>query len=212
MPVITLLPLSSYPPSFALLCHTRVSHVNIAPPPAGIVSSFAPEGCWRGAGGQRCFSFPTSGFRFLPLFLLLGLLAKPHGAYPRASFRAPQWVVPVISTSTAASFWQVSQAPSRRSANKPHWCPDGQLSSAFPCRSFSVSSTHIPEDSSSVSIVHTLAHDLLLVRPGPRHLRELLHHPMGHTHTPSPSRSEFQPWWGWDSGELFQIFCLCFLY
>lgn len=148
-----------------------------------------------------CLSSCFWGFWPNPMGLILMQVSGP-----------PQWVVPVISASTAASFWQVSQAPGRRSANKPCWCPDGQLSSAFPCRSFSVSSTRIPEDSSSVSIVHTLAHGLLLVRPGPRHLSELLHHPMGHTYTPSPSRSESQPWWGWDSGELFQIFCLCFWY
>lgn len=89
------------------------------------------EGCWR-----TKMLLVSCFWIFLPLFLLLGLILMQVSG-------PPQWVVPVVSASTAASFWQGSQAPSRRNTNKPHWCPDGQLSSAFPCRSFSGSSTRI---------------------------------------------------------------------
>ena len=149
MPVITLLPLSSYPPSFALLCHTRVSHVNKA-------------------GWQRCFSFPASGFSCLSS-CFWGFCQPPWGlsscrfqghlsgwfqwfllALQPASGKSPRHPAGGVPASLTGAWWATFQCIS--------------LQKLF------TSSTHIPEGSSSGSIVHTLAHGLLLVRPGPRHL------------------------------------------
>lgn len=144
MPAITLWLLSSYPPFFALLCDTGVSHV---PFPHCLLASYQalPEEGAEGTLEDKDASLLSSGFSCFSSGFW-GFWTHPMVLIPMQVSGPPQRVVPAVTASTTASSWHISQAPSWRIANKSHLM--GNFPVRFPCRSFSANSACTPEGSS----------------------------------------------------------------